>query len=774
MSFNTQPDEGLSLDALLATLNGMTKAAEDSSEEKKDLPAFMQKKDGDEKKEPSDEKKDGDKKDDEKKESSDEKKDGDGQTKEAAARAGADLAKEVLAKFASTQVTQIEPMNKQASVAGQALAHALLKQAGNGDMTTTNGVTPGSVPQKTTVDNAALEAEGASYIKPMPTGNGVVNTGTLNEIFDAIVADAASQGAAGVDQVHQTGVASQEGAVEDHALPNQVKVAYMNELLAQGVDFEEALELTKEAADAQAADEMEKSAAVQELVNRGESFEDAVALVKMAAAEIETEMEKAAALNELLAEGIDFDSAVALIKEAGDGDLTTQDGVTPGSAPQKTTMDNAAMTAEGDSAIKPMPTGDGIRNGGTLNQIFDGIVADAMSQGAAGVDQVHQTGVASQEGAVEDHAVPNQVKIACMNELLAQGLDFDEAAAMMKSAGRGGNFLIEQGTNLMNNMSYAAPKFGEAFERATRRTGAHLGGAIRSTGSGLNRAQRYVEDGAAAVSEAASNAKNKAVAGVKDVGHAAQVAALRAKRNAQVAVGRGGQAAKAYAQAHPYATGAAAAGLGAAALGGGAYALSEKKAAYMNELLAQGVDFDEAAELVKEAGVPGNFLIQKGTDLMNHMSHIAPAVGDKVTYAVRNTGGYTGGVIRSAGSGMNRAQRALEDGAAAVGEAASNAKNKVVAGVKDAGHAAQVAALRARRNAQVAVGRGGQAVKSYAQAHPYATGAAAGLGAAALGGGAIALAREKKAAFDALVEGGVDFETAAQLVSQKAQELYGE
>lgn len=47
-------------------------------------------------------------------------------------------------------------------------------------------------------------------------------------------------------------------------------------------------------------------------------------------------------------------------------------------------------------------------------------------------------------------------------------------------------------------------------------------------------------------------------------------------------------------------------------------------------------------------------------------------------------------------------------------------------------------------------------------------------GAAGLAGGAYALTREKKAAFDALVEGGVDFDTAAILVAEKARELYGE
>ncbi len=557
----------LTLDDLLNSLGaGLMKAAsddeckdekkedksdKDESKEKKDLPAFMQKKDGD--------------KDEEKKDEKSEDKEG--QTKEAS-DAGAALAREIMAKVASTQVEKINPMNKQASVAGQALAQALLqKKAYAGDMTTSNGVVPGTAGSKVIADNAQMEAEGASYIKPMLLSDGIRNSGTVNEIFDAVIADAASQGAAGMEQVHQTGIASQEGNVEDHAVPNQVKVAYMNELLEQGmdfdkaaemvksakdhmlkgyfspawqenaiaadhgkeglkgigenvgkhvggsfrangrslvegvagsaggalagglvgavrgaagsragaaiggvaglyggvlhggykslknqaaeahkkyasmnelleqgVDFDEAADMVKSAAEQEASDNLEKAAAINELVGRGHDFEDAVALVKQAAEEIEDEMEKAATLGSLIAQGVDFDEAIEMIKEASAGDMTTQDGVSAGTQPNKNIVDNAQMNAEGDSYIKPMPTGDGVRNSGSLNQIFDAVIADAQSQGAAGMEQVHQTGIASQEGKVEDLAVPNQVKVAAMNRLLEDGFDFDAASELIKKA----------------------------------------------------------------------------------------------------------------------------------------------------------------------------------------------------------------------------------------------------------------------------------------------------------------------------------------------------
>lgn len=643
----------LTLDDLLNSLGaGLMKAAsddeckdekkedksdKDESKEKKDLPAFMQKKDGD-----KDEKEDKDEKSEDK----------EGQTKEAS-DAGAALAREIMAKVASTKVETINPMNKQASVAGQALAQALLqKKAYAGDMTTENGVVPGTAGSKVIADNAQMEAEGASYIKPMLLSDGIRNSGSLNEIFDAVIADAASQGAAGMEQVHQTGVASQEGNVEDHAVPNQVKVAYINELLEQGMDFDEAAEMVKAASEQEAeqvevdTDNLEKAAAIQTLVERGVDFEDAVALVKQAAEEIEDEMEKAAALDHLVSQGVDFDEAIQMIKEASAGDMTTQDGVSAGTQPNKNIVDNAQMNGEGDSYIKPMPTGDGIRNSGSLNQIFDAVIADAQSQGAAGTEQVHQTGIASQEGKVEDLAVPNQVKVAAMNRLLEGGFDFDEALAIVKEAGAVGNRLISGGTRLMN----AAGRSGSA---AVRQAGGHAGAAVRSAGSASNRAGYAADDAVAALKARREQITSKAQSAASSVASTAKQVAgspLRAKRTAQVAVGRGVQHVQA----------------GAASVAAGAKGLGSQ---FMND--ARGVASGGALQ-VNAAGKVGN----------SRMQHLKGLATNPLTMA--------------------------------------------------------------------------------------------GAGAAALGGGAYALGREKKAAFDALVEGGVDFDTAAALVSAKAKELYGE
>lgn len=528
-------------------------------------------------------------------------------------------------------------MNKQASVAGLALAQVLLKgqekKAGVGDVITQDGVAPGSTPAKSTVDNAAMNAEGESAVKPTPTGNGVENSGSVNEIFDSIVADAQAQGAASTDQVHTQGVAAQEGKVEDHATPAQVKVAALESLLERGFDFDEASEMVKEADDhmlkamfspawqenaiakdhgkeglkgvganvkqhfkgsfrsagrgylegaaggvagagvgallslaskgkftpkdgaiigaipgiyiggahgqyaslknqakehhAKYASEqeltqeeqikMEKIAAINELVANGINFEDAVEMVKQAEAEIAIEMEKSAALAELMNDGIDFDQAVELIKQASVGDQITADGVAPGSTPTKAIVDNAAMNAEGDSYIKPMVTGNGVENGGTVNEIFDALVSDTLAQGAASTDQVHGQGVTAQEGKVDDHATPSQVKVAYINQLLDAGVDFADAVALVKQAG-----IVGEAGKIVGKMGRMAGRDAKAVVMGTK-------GAVRGVdgsflkGGRVEAAKRLVKNplavgGAAAAAGGAAYAATREKKAAEAVG----------------------------------------------------------------------------------------------------------------------------------------------------------------------------------------------------------------------------------------------------------------
>lgn len=296
---------GLSLDNLLERLHeeaGLNKSASENTEDKEKKDEDKTGKEIGQAVQALEAAKKDDK--DAKKENGSEKKEdrNEEQTKEAALR-GAELAKEVMQKVASIkldQVTTEDTMNKQAADAGKALAEALLeKLATVGDQNTMNGIPAGTVPNKTQVDLAAQVAEQDRIIQKQPGTDGRGNGGTINQIFDAIVADAMAQGAAPVDQNAPAGVTRAEGAQVMAQAPNQVQTGGFTV----------------------PGDEVEKAAAVSELVAQGHDFESAVDMVKAAAEEIEREETaqiKQAALNYFMEEkGFDFESAVELVKKLG-------------------------------------------------------------------------------------------------------------------------------------------------------------------------------------------------------------------------------------------------------------------------------------------------------------------------------------------------------------------------------------------------------------------------------------------------------------------------
>lgn len=268
-----------------------------------------------------------DKKDDK----SSEKDEKDGQEKSAAFKSGSDLAAEIMEKLASvkidTNTNQGENMNKQASEAGKALAQALLKKAGVGDVITTNGITPGTVPHKSIQDQAAQKAEHDMIIQATPGTDGLGNGGTINQIFDAIVADAMAKGVK--DENMTGGTAPAEGAQVAAGAPNQnpmvgpenlsgesrEKTAAVVALVNSGYDFDDAVSMVKEASDALEAEHEThvKQAAFNELLAQGVSFADAAQMVKAASQGQNIDMQKQAAVNQLLESGVDFDVAIDLV-----------------------------------------------------------------------------------------------------------------------------------------------------------------------------------------------------------------------------------------------------------------------------------------------------------------------------------------------------------------------------------------------------------------------------------------------------------------------------
>ncbi len=305
---------GFTLDDILDSLE--KKAAEDDKDKKEKgdkAPPFAKKEDGDD--------------DEDKKEKG--KKEGE-QEKSAAFKSGSELAKEVMEKIASQQTPQTtnkgEQMNKQASEAGKALAQALLKKAGVGDVSTSNGITDGVVPNKGQVDLAAQVAEHAATIQPTPGTDGMGNGGTINQIFDAIVNDALARG---VKDENVTGNTAQAEGARGAQAPNQVPVTHngvgddsqeksaaVSQLVNDGFDFDQAVTMVKAAADQIEAEEdaIMKQAALAEMLEQGMSFSDAVNMIKTASVKNSLEQEKQAALTGLLEAGMDFNTAVDLVE----------------------------------------------------------------------------------------------------------------------------------------------------------------------------------------------------------------------------------------------------------------------------------------------------------------------------------------------------------------------------------------------------------------------------------------------------------------------------
>jgi hypothetical protein len=248
-----------------------------------------------------------------------------GQEKSAAFKEGSDIAKEIMEKVAATKIEQTkgEDMNKQASDAGKALAQSLLTKLANvGDANTHSGVADGVVPNKTQVDMATQRAEHDASFQATPGTDGAGNGGTINQIFDAIVADAQAKTKAVTSG--QSSSAAAEGALA-HQAPHQVQVDASQEKMAaamslvnSGMDFDEAVNLVKAASDELDAEEEQqvKQAAFNELLDAGVDFDLAVSMIKQAGVVVsaaDKSIEKKAALDALMAKGIDFDDAAAYV-----------------------------------------------------------------------------------------------------------------------------------------------------------------------------------------------------------------------------------------------------------------------------------------------------------------------------------------------------------------------------------------------------------------------------------------------------------------------------
>lgn len=149
------------------------------------------------------------------------------------------------------------------------------------------------VPNRIQQDNAKMTAEDDAKVEGMVPGG----DGTVNALFETIVAKAVAQGAQSDDLVN--GDSHVESRL--HGDVGNVKIA---------------------------SEEVEKAAAVSALCAEGMDFDTAVSLVKQAEESLDSEaweQEKRACFDKLIEGGVDFDSAVSLVKQAEE-DLLNQAG----------------------------------------------------------------------------------------------------------------------------------------------------------------------------------------------------------------------------------------------------------------------------------------------------------------------------------------------------------------------------------------------------------------------------------------------------------------
>lgn len=189
-------------------------------------------------------------------------------------------------------------MNKEAQDAktsAKELATAILEKlaASQAPMVENTGSSGG---HKVHQDVSKAVSQDDSKVGPMPGRNG-----TINQLFDAIVAKAkATSGATTYDQVEggTTSASAEKGDMKVMGTPS----------VNPSPDISDHAKVAEE-----------KQAAVQALIEAGASWEDAIDMVKAAAEEIEREevdQVKVAAVNELMKEGMDFDGAVDAVRQA--------------------------------------------------------------------------------------------------------------------------------------------------------------------------------------------------------------------------------------------------------------------------------------------------------------------------------------------------------------------------------------------------------------------------------------------------------------------------
>lgn len=346
---------------------------------------------------------------------SDDRVDGEGAHANNVAPAGDPVEAEKQAADASAKTKEENTMDKQASDSELAkFIMEKLAQEFSPEVTTDAAAVntaAAPAPNKIQRDNAVMTAQDDAKVQGVVPGG----DGTVNALFETIVANAVAQGGQSDDLING---ASHVAERADHAL------------MVGGPG--------------PASEGQEKAAAVSALVAEGMDFDMAVDLVKQAELEIQAEsweQEKQACLDLLMQEGVNFDDAVALVKQAEEDMMKEAAGPT---GTDKRIRDTAKVDAgrkvqAGKAALK-----EGIQRGvvnarvGANNVVFGARNLDGKIFGR-GVRQLASNRLVQAGGAVGlaaagGAALMGREKKACVEALMNEGIDFDTAVELTKQA----------------------------------------------------------------------------------------------------------------------------------------------------------------------------------------------------------------------------------------------------------------------------------------------------------------------------------------------------
>ena len=397
-------------------------------------------------------------------------------------------------------------------------------------------------------------------------------------------------------------------------------------------------------------------------------------------------------------------------------------------APNMIQSANAEMTASDDAKVQPLPGADG-----SLNDILEAVVARAQEQGAVSDDLVNGDTPAS---SAED----SQEKVAAVDALVGAGFDFDDAVSMVKEAEvalaadavelekvAAVNELLEAGYGFDDAISLVKQAEAELAAEADGYSEIEKVAAVNE----LMEAGYGFDDAIALVKEAASNHIIKGMVSpawqehaiAKDHGKESNAGVGKHIKGALRANGR-----------------SIVEGVAGTAVGGGI-------GAAIGAGIAKAKHLDVSTGAKIGGGIAGGLGLYGG-------------IGHGVYKSLKNQG-------EEAHQKYAMIKQALSE-TTHYGTGVQGLKNRagayaksVAADAKDVPDLGRIAKTDAK--GALALAKGNKALRL-------------GAGVIAAGGAALAAKKafEKKAAFDALVEAGVDFDDAMAMVKQAEVDVYGQ